>query len=139
MSVSALHIDEHSARHSDTKVLQCPECPKMFATKYALNAHVKIHAKFFCGLCGKHVRQLSERDHNLTYHTPEDQKPFQCSICTPVKGFIQKQHLDEHMNIHNGVKPFKCTMCPDVAYASKGNLAAHVRAFHKGIKRKSKK
>ena len=40
------------------------------------------------------------------------------------------------MNIHNGLKPFRCELgCPDVAYANRGNLAAHVRSVHKGIKR----
>ena len=32
----------------------------------------------------------------------------------------------------------KCDQCPDVAYASSGNLFAHIRATHKGKKRKPK-
>ena len=47
-----------------------------------------------------------------------------------------KRNLQSHINIHKGLKPFKCELgCADVAFANKANLTAHIKGVHKGIKR----
>ena len=74
----------------------------------------------------------------LQFHTPEDKKPFVCLLCDPVKGFVQKEQYDDHQNVHMELKPHRCELCPNVAYASRANLAAHNRATHQGKKRKPK-
>ena len=38
--------------------------------------------------------------HMMRYHTPDNLKPFVCKICT--KGFLYKNQIDDHMNIHYG-------------------------------------
>ena len=63
---------------------------------------------------------------------------FKCLLCHPIKGFVYKHTYDDHMNIHNQEKPYKCDQCEGVAYANSANLNAHIRATHKGIKRKPK-
>ena len=54
------------------------------------------------------------------------------------KGFVEQNMYEDHMNVHMGKKPHICHVCPNAAYASKGNLAAHLRATHQGRKRKPK-
>jgi len=122
----------------ESRPYQCEVCKKRFVYKSALNTHMKSHRKFCCTKCGKNITEAQSNVHNLLYHTPEHEKPFICSICDPVKGFIYKKFYDDHMNIHDGVKPHVCKLCPGVGYASLGNLNAHIRATHQGKKRKSK-
>jgi len=75
----------------------------------------------------------------LIHHTPEHEKPFVCDICIPVKGFAIENAYEDHMNIHKGIKPHVCKLCPNVGYANRANLVAHDRATHQGKKRKPKK
>ena len=46
-------------------------------------------------------------------HMPDDQMPYKCSFCS--KGFIQRNKLNDHENMHRGEKPHKCEQC-NVAY-----------------------
>ena len=71
--------------------------------------------------------------HMMRFHTPDNLKPFVCKICT--KGFLYKNQIDDHMNIHYGLKPHKCKYC-DQTFANVSNKLAHQRSTHEGIKRK---
>ena len=137
---SASRLRSHmESFHVESKTFNCHQCQKVFGSERLVNKHIKtVHNTYICDLCGRLVKTTRERDHKLLYHTPEDQKPLKCKTCIPVKGFLYQGHLDEHMNIHMGIKPFKCISCPGVAYANKANLSAHIRSVHKGIKRKPK-
>ena len=68
-------------------------------------------------------------------HTPDDQKRFKCDVCG--KGFVEKERLEDHNNIHTGEKPYKCKFCSS-CFASKGTHAMHERG-HLGRGRKMKK
>lgn len=63
----------------------CPvnNCNKEYKTKYNLKKHVEM----------LHL----------------DRQFFICDLCD--KSLSSKQVLDEHMNKHLGIKPFKCTFC----------------------------
>ncbi|KAK7079004.1 hypothetical protein SK128_018443 [Halocaridina rubra] len=53
-----------------------------------------------------------------------------CTTCS--KGFHgrnSKSNLERHMQIHTGVKPFQCPLCPHRANR-KGNLKTHIEAKH---------
>ncbi len=52
---------------------------------------------------------------------------FKCEICG-INCFA-KDYYDNHQNVHNGIKPFKCTLC-DYAAHSKGTLIKHNRKIH---------
>lgn len=53
-----------------------------------------------------------------------------CSICNKrFHGRNSKSNLDRHMQIHTGVKPFQCPLCPHRANR-KGNLKTHIEARH---------
>lgn len=53
-----------------------------------------------------------------------------CDICQ--KEFKRKEHLAQHMKLHEGVRPFKCEQC-DKAFNRKEHLLRH-RTSHTGAK-----
>jgi len=136
-SVSKQFLPIHLKRHGE-KEHGCDECSKRFISANDLAIHKICHITVPCELCGKIVKQRSKKAHDLHYHTPAAEMPFVCPICVPTKGFIEKNPFDDHMNIHSGAKPHTCKLCPNVAYANRANLEAHIRSTHKGIKRKPK-
>ena len=117
--------------------LACNDCHSVYRFKHSnsLQRHIeKCHVKYTCDLCGVQGPRRMYDKHMLSFHTPDHLKPFQCTTCDPPKGFAVKQSLRDHMNTHTGMKPYKCKQC-DAAFNSSGNLAAHKRSVHLGIKR----
>lgn len=53
-----------------------------------------------------------------------------CDVCQ--KEFKRKEHLAQHMKLHQGVRPFKCDQC-DKAFNRKEHLLRH-RTSHTGAK-----
>ena len=120
--------------------LACNDCHSVYRFKHAnsLKRHIeKCHVKYTCDLCGVQGPRRMYDKHMLSFHTPDHLKPFQCTTCDPPKGFAVKQSLRDHMNTHTGMKPYKCKQC-EAAFNSSGNLAAHKRSVHLGIKRPPK-
>ncbi|KAK8749280.1 hypothetical protein OTU49_015769, partial [Cherax quadricarinatus] len=53
-----------------------------------------------------------------------------CSICNKrFHGRNSKSNLERHMQIHTGLKPFQCPLCPHRANR-KGNLKTHIEVRH---------
>ena len=88
------HIDDHI-----TKSLECNKCPtfKLFATKYEIKLHNKIHL---------------------------EQRSLKCDYCP--KSYDRKDSLMLHVRSHTGERPFKCGLCP-YAGAKKSSLVAHIK------------
>merc|ERR1712226_692109 len=76
---------------------------KLFPTKVYLARHIKIN------------------------HISDEEKPYRCEQCG--KGFIDRVILEMHMNVHLGLKPFKCRYC-DNFYQNISNQNAHERKAH---------
>ena len=57
-------------------------------------------------------------------------KPFKCSVC--VKVLSQFSHLNQHQNIHTGVKSYKCSVCLK-AFSQFSHLNQH-QNIHTGVK-----
>ena len=104
------------AHNSLGETLECPFCPKVFASSSLLERHATTHQKkrFQCDLCEK---VLSRKD-NLMAHKrnvhghvfesgtheplPKDEKKFQCDICEKV--LTRKDNLMAHKkNVHGHV------------------------------------
>ena len=116
----------------------CPKCKQVFPSVSELRMHKRSrdtpchkHYMIFCDLCGKQLTYDKRIYHMLMAHTKSEDRPFKCTTCG--KGFVDKYHLKDHVNIHTGEKPYKCKYCPS-AFASKGTHAMHQKG-HLGIKR----
>ena len=133
---------EHHVKTVHGTGATCDKCGKFCPSQESLRVHIKRYhvdqRQIICDLCGESVTNQKAEWHRLVFHTPKDKWPHKCKICSPTKAFLSSGSLQEHMNTHTGEKPFKCKLCSNVAYASHGNLAAHIRSFHKGIKRVKK-
>ncbi|GAB1604159.1 zinc finger protein 45-like [Argonauta hians] len=101
---------QSSCNGSSVKSFQCKVCLKLFAQRYYLQIHNRIHTgekPFHCDLCPKQfVRKDSLQIHRRS-HTGE--RPFQCDIC--LKHFAQKHYLLIHEKTHSNEKPFQCDIC----------------------------
>ncbi|XP_066964699.1 protein bric-a-brac 1-like isoform X8 [Macrobrachium rosenbergii] len=57
-------------------------------------------------------------------------KELTCTVCNKTfHGRNSKSNMERHMQIHTGVKPFQCPLCPHRANR-KGNLKTHIEARH---------
>ena len=119
-------------KHADiSQLLKCKHCGKLFVTKIEHNNHEVLHSdpKIPCHQCGKlfHSKKYLSR-HTLSAHTENRDLPVHCTICS--KGFINPQILNNHMNVHLGLKPYKCKYCPNV-YQNASNCMSHEKKSHR--------
>ena len=141
--VTTTYIKRHVCKskqkeRQQAKTYPCTKCKQVFPSeservKHKRNIDTPCHKYFmtFCQLCGKSIALGARMNHMISFHTKPEDKPFKCTTCG--KGFNQRNHLKDHINIHTGEKPYKCLYCPS-AFASKGTHAMHQKG-HLGIKR----
>jgi hypothetical protein len=103
-------LDHKLSAHRDpSKLYSCDECGQKFPHKCHLDKHTPLHRPptVPCEHCGKlfHTDVYLKR-HLKTTHTLGSEKPFQCDQCE--KGFPDSHQLADHMNMHLGLKPYKC-------------------------------
>ena len=123
------HLSRKHREHM--KDQKCKICGEFY--KHGQNhIHMKTH-EFPCHLCGKMIHDGNVEHHMGVWHTENKDKPFVCNQCG--KGFIFKFKYDAHVFLHTGIKPHVCDHC-GTAFAQVGNLQAHIRSLHFGIKRK---
>ncbi|KAJ3018578.1 UNVERIFIED_CONTAM: hypothetical protein HDU68_011084 [Siphonaria sp. JEL0065] len=67
--------------------------------------------------------------HRFTPPSATYKKRHACPIEGCTKSFTKPNLLQTHINIHNQVKPFKCTVCPS-EFARKHDLLRHFRHVH---------
>ena len=132
--LTAHHKQYHNEIHK-CDPFTCPDCGKVFTNKLKFYFHERNHVQIQCSVCGQMIKKKQIDHHMKQKHTADRDKPYQCKICS--KGFVQKQKLLEHQNVHTGEKPYKCKYC-SAAFASVGTKNMHQKS-HLGIKRKPKK
>ena len=142
---AAGHLKNHMVTHTDERPYKCRDCNDRFQTAAALKNHEETHAS---GSRGNLLAQgpsgykessnvsaissgLSSCEGNKIDGVAEtlvDDRP-QCNICG--RRFVRQRYLDNHMNIHTGEKPYKCSFC-DKKYRDCHQLTLH-ELGHKGM------
>ncbi|CAG0887428.1 unnamed protein product [Cyprideis torosa] len=150
----AFRLKTHMSQyHTDAASLKCSLCSKEFKTKANLASHKRYthveEAKHVCSICGKKWATISklrihEDSHSdvkrhicgncgkafkysaqLSLHVRVDhegQVPFKCKECGKV--YRTRQRLNDHMNLHLGIKPCVCSICGET-FATSSSLDSH--------------
>lgn len=126
----AAHLKTHLKER-----FECDICHTSLASKIGLRAHFDVHyprREFKCHICTAEYKSLSSLNQHVRYIHQNEPKQFICTICGSAQ---RKRHLLwEHMNRHNGIKPYACTYdgC-EMRFFSKARRSEHGRT-HTGAK-----
>jgi len=98
----ACYLTQHTnSSHSGTKKFKCPTCGKRFPEAPALSDHLTKHGSdkpYKCNLCPKQFNHKTDLRRHLCLHSGE--KPYVCPFESCNKGFIRKDHMVKHAEIH---------------------------------------
>ncbi|XP_074037273.1 uncharacterized protein isoform X1 [Leptinotarsa decemlineata] len=102
---------------------ECNVCKKKFFKR-----HLALHMRM-------HVEEKSSPKYNTRKYCLKDsqnnQELLECHNCK--KKFARKDTLVNHMRVHSGVHPFKCTICSKT-FTQKSSLQKHNHAVHTNIR-----
>ena len=108
----------------------CPDCGKEYSGIYRLEMHqAEEHGEkkeIICHHCGRswaHEKNL--KDHLRKYHQPH----LLCPHKSCDKTFGNRTQAIRHLNVHSGIKPYKCAQCEYVSYRET-NVATHFEKSH---------
>ncbi|KAK0070211.1 oocyte zinc finger protein XlCOF6 [Biomphalaria pfeifferi] len=110
----------------------CLTCGDKFPSKPEMRLHLKFmhsHKTFGCKFCDMMFSSSS----GLLSHTKAKHKPDPktlCQICG--QAFHNRANLDGHMNMHMGLKPFKCKKCGK-CYGHSKSLMTHEKNCSKSL------
>lgn len=126
-------LDVHSKNcPSPSCSMICLTCGEKFPSKPEMRQHLKFmhsHKTFGCKFCDMMFLSSS----GLLSHTKAKHKPDPktlCQICG--QAFHNKANLEGHMNMHLGLKPFKCKKCGK-SYGHSKSLMTHEKTCSKSI------
>lgn len=126
--VSVTYLNQHKRTHlpDSERILNCPECNKVFRNKRFFDLHLIKHTGVKSNKCNDCGRLFySRRDlsrHTKTFHLKI--KNHVCSVCD--KAFSNSGNLASHFRIHTGQKPYECKYC-DSRYNQSTPLVRHMK------------
>lgn len=112
--------------------IPCTECPKTFAYKSLLKAHIEqMHSKaaFVCELCGSPFKRKELlRIHHIEAHTDDKGQTIQCPDCD--RKFRVPCLLKKHQkSAHSAVRDYSCSYC-EKTFKTSTNLTEHINSVH---------
>ena len=72
--------------------------------------------------------QIDSEDDEGDHETEHRKKRFQCIVCGCQ--FVRSSHLQRHMRLHTGAKPYACNICRK-PFSRSDYMTAHVRSHYK--------
>ncbi|KAM8810568.1 zinc finger protein ZFAT [Eudromia elegans] len=150
-SITKNCLKRHVIQKHSNILLKCPteHCDYSTPDKYKLQAHLKVHTEldkksYSCPVCEKSFSEDRLIKSHIKTNHPEVSMSTISEILgrrVQLKGLIGKRavkcpycdlyfmkngsDLQRHVWAHEGVKPFKCSLC-EYATRSKSNLKAHM-------------
>ncbi|KAM4688637.1 zinc finger protein ZFAT [Discoglossus pictus] len=150
-SITKNCLKRHVLQKHSNMLLKCPAegCEYSSPDKYKLQTHLKIHSEmdkktYTCPACQNTFADDRLIKSHIKANHPDDAASLISEVLgrkVQIKGLIGKRavkcpfcdsyfmkngsNLQRHIWTHEGLKPFKCTVC-EYATRSKSNLKAHM-------------
>ncbi|KAK5640574.1 hypothetical protein RI129_011385 [Pyrocoelia pectoralis] len=116
----------HTRQAHEVRLYICDVCGEDFRKRNELSMHLDEHVAteegdFQCEVCNRIFSNLRLFRIHKRMHYPQN-KAWKCETCG--KKYSSRNLLDEHMNVHTGVRPYICATCGK-DFASKYTFKAH--------------
>ncbi|KAJ8720336.1 hypothetical protein PYW07_012379 [Mythimna separata] len=116
--------------------VKCPKCPRVCASNYYLNRHIKrkheVHREFICSSCGQGFAfkgELTSHFRNIHDKLAKPKKVFSCKFCEKTYKCAKSVIVHER-SAHTGLRPAECSVC-NTSFYHEDYLKEHMR-LHTG-------